>query len=68
MRDTLALALIRAELCRVHAAGWQHGRAAQPRRTLGAVIADALGFIAVIARRNIRRRRVALPDASSPPD
>ena len=70
MRDTLPLALVRAELCRAEM-GAHRGQPAARRRALRVAAGWMLGplrplrlFVAAVAR----RRRRDVPETSSPPD
>ena len=70
MRDTLALALVRAELCRVHALGQRRAPAAG-KRGAATVIRPTIAASSSIpfARdRGARHPPIGASDSTSPPD
>ena len=70
MRDTLALALVRAELCRVHAIGhWRRlpvsGKLPRP---ISRTTVPSMSRVPFVRDRGARSHPIGASDNSSPPD
>jgi hypothetical protein len=74
MRDTLALALIRAELCRAYSDAFDRSATRRPKAVTRASIAKAIRSIRTMSRRlpgrhaDLQHQRLAAAESCSPPD